>query len=102
MHTFWGKYEFVLFLDIVFITYKTAYQNPGYKHRSFSCPNRPEPCEVLRQSAGSEPIHADARNESGRKFQGLLSSGECCRRWNGLFALLLLCKDNIFESNEHR
>jgi len=82
--------------------YKTAYQNRGYKHSSFSCSNHPVPCVVLHQIFGSEPIHADVRNELGHKFQDLLPSGECCRRWCELSVLLLLCKDNIFESNEHR
>ncbi len=79
-------------------TYKRSYQNPDCKHRSSFCSSHPVPFADLPRSAGSEPTLSGGGNGLGRKRPGLLQDGECCRKWCGLSALLLFCKDDLVFS----
>ena len=44
--------------------------------------------DLLHQNAGSAQFLSHARILLVHKHRGLLPSGECCRRWCGLFVLL--------------
>ena len=62
--------------------------------RNFSYSVHLELIADFHQTAGSEPAPAGAGNGLGHRLPDLLRDEECCHRLCGLFALLLLHRDN--------